>query len=71
MEQTLSFGTVLEAADALSLAEKETLLEILRRRVAERKRQSLVAEVREARRDFAQGACQAASLDEIMQELPA
>ncbi len=37
MEQTLSFGGVLEAAEALTLEEKETLLEILRRRIAERR----------------------------------
>lgn len=69
MEQSLSFGSVLEAADALSLEEKETLIEILRRRVAERQRQSLVEDVREARRDYAAGNCQAATPDEIMQEL--
>ncbi len=69
MEQTLSFGSVLEAADALSLEEKETLIEILRRRIAERRRQSLLEDIREAERDFAAGNCEVASVDEIMQEL--
>jgi hypothetical protein len=69
MEQSMTFGSVLEAADALSLEEKETLIDILRRRVAERRRQALVEEVQEARRDFAQGNCPAATVDEIMQEL--
>ena len=69
MEQSLSFGSVLEAADALSLEEKETLLEILRRRIAERRRQSLLEDIHEAERDFAAGNCEIATVDEIMQEL--
>jgi len=68
MEPT-TFSTVLDAADALSPQEQETLIEILRHRIAERNRQRLIKEVQEARRDFAQGQCPEATVDEIMQEI--
>jgi hypothetical protein len=68
MEPT-TFNTVLDAADALSLQEQETLIEILRHRIAERNRQRLIKDVQEARRDFAQGQCKEATVDEIMREI--
>jgi hypothetical protein len=68
MEPT-TFSAVLDAADALSPQEQETLIEILRHRIAERNRQRLIEEVREVRRDFAQRRCPEASVDEIMQEI--
>jgi hypothetical protein len=68
MEPT-TFSTVLDAADALSLQEQETLIEILRHRIAERNRQRLIKDVQEARRDFAQGQCPEATADEIMREI--
>lgn len=69
MERPTTFSTVLDAADALSLEEQETLIDILRRRIAESNRQRLIAEVQETRRDFAQGQCEEATADEIMREI--
>ncbi|MFY9571923.1 MAG: hypothetical protein WAV20_11040 [Blastocatellia bacterium] len=63
-----TFSEVLDAADALSPQEQETLIDILRHRIAESNRQRLIEEVQEARRDFAQGQCQEATVDEIMRE---
>ncbi len=68
MEPT-TFSAVLDAADALSPQEQETLIDILRHRIAESNRQRLIEEVQEARRDFAQGKCQEATADEIMREI--
>ena len=45
MGNVLAFGEVLEAADELSLEEQETLIEVIRRRVIERRREELVAEI--------------------------
>jgi hypothetical protein len=64
-----SFSEILDAAGCLSADEQETLLEILRRRLAERNRERLVREVDEARREFAEGGVQPASVDEIMDEV--
>jgi len=69
MEQTLPFGDVLEEIDKLSLEEQETLIDIVRRRMAERGRKILAAEIREARQEFAEDRCQPATADELMKEI--
>ncbi|MGE0827048.1 MAG: hypothetical protein AB7G75_25650 [Candidatus Binatia bacterium] len=69
MEQLIPFGEVLEAIDQLSLDEQETLLDIVQRRVAERGRKLLAAEIQEARREFAAGGCHPATADELMEEI--
>lgn len=68
MEPT-TFSAVLDAADALSPQEQETLIDILRHRIAESNRQRLIKDVQEARRDFAQGQCPETTVDEIMREI--
>ena len=44
-----TFSDVVDAADDLSVDEQETLVEILRRRIAKRNREALVRDVAEAR----------------------
>ncbi len=62
------FSDVVAAADRLSADEQEELLEILRHRLAERRRAGLVREVQEARAEFADGVAGPATVDEIMDE---
>jgi hypothetical protein len=62
------FADVLDAVDQLSADEQETLLEIVQRRIAERGRERLASEVREARRELATGGCTAGSPDELVSE---
>ncbi len=69
MEQTIPFGEVLEAIDKLSLEEQETLMDILYRRIAERGRKALAAEIQEAHREFAEGWCRPTTADELMKEI--
>ena len=69
MECLMTFSAVLDAADALSPEEQETLVDILRHRIAESSREQLIKEVQEARRDFAESQCQEATVDEIMREI--
>jgi hypothetical protein len=69
MSPTLPFGEILEAADHLSMDEKEELIEILRRRLAEQGRKRVAAEVQEARQEFTTGGCRPASVDELMREI--
>lgn len=68
MEQ-ISFGSVLEAAETLSVEEKETLIDILSHRVTESNRQLLIRSVQEARKDFLEGRYQEVSVDELMEEI--
>ena len=69
MMQEMPFADVLEAADHLSSDEQEELIAILHRRLALAARKQLVADVQDARREFAEGKCKAATPDEIMREI--
>jgi len=62
------FSDVVDAADRLSTDEQEELLEIVRRRLAERRRGELMREVQDARAEVAAGQARVASVDEIMDE---
>ncbi len=68
MSPALQFGQVLEAADHLSKDEKEELIAVLRRRLADERRKR-VAEVQESRQEWAAGACRPVSVDELMGEI--
>lgn len=69
MGKGVLFGDVLDAADHLSPDEQETLIDILRRRKAERERQALAAAVEEARQQFQAGQCRPVTPDELMKEI--
>jgi len=69
MQRPLPFAQVLEAVNRLSPEEQEALLETVRSRMAERGRRRLVADIRKARKEFAQGRCKPATPDEIMREI--
>ncbi|HZZ26505.1 MAG TPA: hypothetical protein VFE46_00755 [Pirellulales bacterium] len=69
MSESVHFGEVLEAADQLSVDEKEELIAILRRRLAEEGRRRVIADVEEAGKEFKAGACKAVSVDELMREI--
>ncbi len=66
-----TFGDVLESAEELSRDDQETLLSILQRRLAERRRAELVRTVEEARREHKSGRCRAATADAIMKKIRA
>ncbi len=65
----MSFGEVVEAVDQLSPEEQEMLIALVRRRLGERERKRLLADVQDARREFVQGGCRTGTVDEIIQEI--
>lgn len=69
MQTMVSFGEVLEAADKLTLEEQESLIDILHRRMIERRRAELAKDIEEARKEFREGHCQPATPGEIMEEI--
>lgn len=69
MEQTVTFGEVLEAAETLSLEEKESLIEILQRRLIEARREELAIEIESARSEFQAGQCKAATPATLIKEI--
>lgn len=69
MEGMRSFDEVLEAADNLTLDEQTELVDILSRRMNERRRRELKQDVDGARREFQKGQVHPASPDELIQEI--
>ncbi len=69
MSQTVTFGSVLEDADQLTLDEQETLIEVLRRRTAEQRRQKIVDDVRAGREEYRRGECKPMTVAELMADL--
>ena len=69
MEEAKSFDEILDATDKLPLEDQQALLDILGRRIVERRRNSLAQEVRSARSEFRGGRCRPATADEIMKEI--
>jgi hypothetical protein len=63
------FHVVVEAADRLTVEEQETLVALLNRRLADRRRTELAADIREAQREFECGALRPTTPDEIMREI--
>jgi hypothetical protein len=68
-EEVMSFNDVLEAADQLSLEDQAALIEVLSRRIHERRRDNLVREVQQAERDFEAGLCRRVTPDELIEEI--
>jgi len=63
------FHLVVDAADHLTLDEQETLVAVLNRRLADRRRAELAADIRQALREYERGVLQPATPDEIMTEI--
>ena len=69
MKNTLPFGEILEAADSLPISDQESLRDILTKRIIERRRDELVQDIREARKEYNAGQCKPVTPDELMSEL--
>ncbi len=65
----LKFADVLEAIEDLPLNEKEVLVDILQNRLIEIRRNQLEKDIENAEREFEQGLCKPATVDEIMREV--
>lgn len=69
MAKLMPFGEVLEAIDNLSLEEQETLIEVLHRRLIERRREELAKDVQHAQEEFQAGQCRPVTPAELMKEI--
>ena len=68
MSSQAAFADVLDAAEQLEPEAQAELLEVLRRRLAERGRERVAATVAQARREFSAGQCQAMTAGEVVRE---
>jgi hypothetical protein len=64
-----TFGSLLEQIDCLSDERQDELLEILRHRRAERRREEIAGNARQARQLHAQGKLPRGSVDDLMRSL--
>jgi hypothetical protein len=64
-----TFAQVVDSIEALPESDQDTLLELLRRRQTERRREALVEAVQQARKEFKAGRIRPASPAEIMRKV--
>ncbi len=69
MEDTMPFGDILEELDKLPLGDQEALRDILAKRIIEHRRNELLTEISEARKEHEEGKCRPVSPDELMAEI--
>ena len=60
---------MLDSADELGVEEQESLVEVLQRRLAERRREALLEAVRSARLEFEKGRCRPATPKQIVKRI--
>jgi hypothetical protein len=66
-----SFAQTLDAIESLPVDEQEDVLEVLQRRLAERRRAEFIATVKRSRKEFDAGKCKPASVAAIMRQVKA
>lgn len=69
MESMVRFDEILDDVEKLSLEEQETLIDILNRRVIDRRRLELAKEIQEAQKEFQEGSVKPVTPDELMKEI--
>ncbi len=67
--EPVRFGDVLDAVGSLSPEEQYTLVDIISHRLAEQGRSHVLANVQEARREFAAGLCRPVTAEELWDEI--
>jgi hypothetical protein len=67
--RTRTFADIVEAVDQLTPDEQETLITLVRRRLAHQGRLRILADVEESRRKYERGECKAGTVDEIMKRM--
>ena len=65
----VTFQEVLDIVESLPEYQQEDLIDIIRRRLIEQRRDRLAVSIREAREDFARGEVKKGTVDDLMKEL--
>ncbi|KJR40834.1 hypothetical protein MCHI_003263 [Candidatus Magnetoovum chiemensis] len=69
MGNSLSFNDILEAAERLSLDEQEVLLEIIYKRMFDKKRSAIAKDIEDAKEEFDKGLSKPISADDLIKEI--
>lgn len=67
--RTARFDEVLDAVESLPEEQQESLIDIVRRRQIDRRREALAAGVEEARKELARGEIQRGSVDDLLADV--
>jgi len=66
-----TFAQALDAVDELGIEEQESLVEVVQRRMAERRREAVIVSVKSAQGEFKAGECRPASPKQIVKRIVA
>jgi hypothetical protein len=69
MNKNMTFDEVLDLVESLTDEQKESLIEIVRNRLIEERREKLAASIREARKEYQRGEAKQGSVDDLMDDL--
>ena len=67
--QTVTFQDALDVVESLPEHQQEDLIDIVRRRIIEHRRDLLAENIKKAKQEFARGEVKRGSVDELMKEL--
>lgn len=67
--QSLSFQDLIDAVESLPLDDQSMLVELINKRINEKRRAELVAEVGEAREAFRKGEVKRGTVEDLMKDL--
>lgn len=68
-EQAVRLDEVMDLAERLPVHEQETLVEIMRSRLRDRRREALLADVAEAQEAYRRGDCTRGTVEALMAEI--
>lgn len=63
------FGEILDTISALPPEDQISLVDIVKHRLAEQARRQVADSIREARREYAEGHCRPATIDQLRDEI--
>lgn len=66
---TISFHQVLDNTEQLSVEEQETLIDILQKRIADKRRDEIVQEIQHARQEHIEGKTTPVSPNDLVKEI--
>ena len=69
MSNTPLFGQVLEDAGLLSVDEQEMLVDVVRHRLVENRREEILQDIRDAEQEFQEGKARLVTAEDLIEEI--
>jgi ABC-type Fe3+/spermidine/putrescine transport system ATPase subunit len=69
MIKTSAFQQAIESVESLSVEDQEILLDLLQKRLQQKRRTQLAQEIKEIHQEFAEGKVQFGSVDQFLEQL--